>query len=156
MVQEHRDHPTDYTKPFVHPDHDMETTYEYNSFNQLVRQSTPDTDKTVEFVIMNPDEYSGALGTLGNAMYDVHMFNSNDGIAIIKEATYYELYETIDGGNNWTLADDDISTLSQNGFIRLLHIRYATTLLAVHKELRWLQPHGQFEHQEGECDESCS
>lgn len=84
--------------------HRLESKYEYNSLNQLVRQSVPDMDKLDIFEIQLPNGLTSGLTTTA-----IQMINSNVGYlsgfvttSLSPTNTRGYLYRTENGGSNWT------------------------------------------------------
>lgn len=84
---------------FTH--HRMATQYEYNSLNQLVKQSMPDHDKMDIFEITLPNGLHSALRT-----QSIQMVNSSLGYLSGSIGTRGLLYRTNDGGVTWTKVND--------------------------------------------------
>jgi RHS repeat-associated protein len=100
-VNEHRLNPTDYTKPFIHTSHLMQSGYRYNSYNLVLDQYMPDAENTFAFDILNPTNYSSPSGA-GTLQGDAFMFDQNNGIAISFTSPNFSLVETMDGGQTWS------------------------------------------------------
>lgn len=92
----------------VFTQHRMATIYEYNSLNQLVKQSMPDHDKMDIFEITLPNGLNAALEATS-----IQMVNSNVGYMSGKVTsggiTRGYLYQTNDGGVTWTRLNDIVS-----------------------------------------------
>ena len=87
---------------FTH--HRLATQYEYNSLNQLVKQSMPDHDKMDIFEITLPNGLNAALETSA-----IQMVNSNLGYLSGFVGTRGYLYQTNDGGVTWTRMNDIVA-----------------------------------------------
>ncbi len=88
--------------------HRMPTIYEYNSLNQLVRQSVPDQDPVNLWEISMPDGLQAGLTTTA-----IQMINANTGyltgwVSISGKVRGF-LYRTDNGGNNWTKVDNTVA-----------------------------------------------
>ncbi|MFZ5553171.1 MAG: DUF6443 domain-containing protein [Bacteroidota bacterium] len=88
---------------FTH--HRLATVYEYNSLNQLVKQSMPDHDKMDIFEITLPNGLHPALETQA-----IQMINSNLGYLSGNVGTRGYLYQTNDGGVTWTRMNDIVAS----------------------------------------------
>ncbi|MES2618100.1 MAG: YCF48-related protein [Bacteroidota bacterium] len=85
----------------VFNEHYLKTNYEYNSLNQLKRQSVPDNDK---IDVWQVDNSAGIPG--GVTITDIQFVDGNKGFCVGKDATGYGyIYKTIDGGLNWIQID---------------------------------------------------
>ncbi len=80
----------------VFTSHRMATTYEYNSLNQLVAQSTPDADPMNEFEITLPNGLPATLIT-----NKIQMLDENKGYLVGQIGNRGYLYRTTDGGATW-------------------------------------------------------
>lgn len=85
----------------VFTNHRLATRYEYNSLNQLVAQSTPDTDNMDVFELSLPSGLHPELTTR-----KIQMVNENVGylvgdVTVGTQVRGY-MYKTLDGGVTWT------------------------------------------------------
>ena len=80
----------------VYTNHRLATRYEYNSLNQLVYQSTPDTDPMNIFELTLPNGLHSALIT-----YKIQMVNENVGYLAGEINGAGAIYRTNDGGTTW-------------------------------------------------------
>ncbi|MFZ5551663.1 MAG: RHS repeat domain-containing protein, partial [Bacteroidota bacterium] len=124
---DHRNHPNDYTKPFIHTSHTMISGYRYNSLNLVIDQYMPDAENTTALNIFNENNYYD-FPTGSPLISRVHMFDSNNGIAIVYSSPDSKLYLTFDGGLTWSLKNtpttfnnitltDIVFTSSSQGFV---------------------------------------
>jgi photosystem II stability/assembly factor-like uncharacterized protein len=101
----------------VFTNHNMATTYEYNSLNQLVKQSVPDHD------MMNIFEYQLPNGLVNNLVVTSTQFvSANKGYLtgyVPGTPRRGYLYTSSDGGNTWQKLYDvvasDLSKVQMNG-----------------------------------------
>ena len=92
MVKAHRVSPNNPATPFVKTNHLMQTEYEYNSLNQVVRQSIPDAKSIAEW-----DVQQGTI-TPGN-LKDIYYVNNHIAYACDHLGN---ILKTIDSGVVWT------------------------------------------------------
>lgn len=93
----------------VFNEHYLKTTYEYNSLNQLKRQSVPDNDK---IDVWEVDNSSGIPGHV--IITDIQFADGNIGFSIGKDAAGYGyIYKTIDGGLSWKRVDPKSADLNK-------------------------------------------
>jgi RHS repeat-associated protein len=86
----------------VYNSHFLKTTYEYNSLNQLRRQSVPDNDKMDVWQVEN----SGGDITSSITVTDIQFVDGNLGYSIGKDGSGNGyMYKTIDGGLTWKRFD---------------------------------------------------
>lgn len=81
----------------VYTSHRLATRYEYNSLNQLVAQSTPDTDPMDQFDLNLPNGLNNKLITR-----KIQMVDASRGYLGGEINGRGYLYQTTDGGNTWT------------------------------------------------------
>lgn len=85
----------------VFTDHTYATDYEYNSLNQLIGQKLPDHDA---MKIFESDDVSYAGIQPGLTINNVELDEAGNGFLMAQNAAGEGLiYETSDGGKNWTL-----------------------------------------------------
>lgn len=105
--------------------HRMATTYEYNSLNQLVKQSMPDQGAMDIWEITLPNGLQAGLNTTA-----IQMVNSNTGYltgwATISGKVRGFLYRTDNGGSNWIKVNN---TVASN--LKKIQMTSATTGYAV-------------------------
>ncbi|MDI1233816.1 MAG: YCF48-related protein, partial [bacterium] len=89
--------------------HYLKTTYEYNSLNQLKRQSVPDNDK---IDVWEVDNSNGVPA--GVTITDIQFTDGNIGFSTGKDASGYGyIFKTIDGGVNWKRVDTKTSDVNK-------------------------------------------
>lgn len=81
----------------VYTKHGLATTYEYNSLNQLMRQSIPDNDLMNRWTVYNNS--SGIPS--GTTLIDLKFVDANVGYLIGNGSVGAELYRTNDGGKTF-------------------------------------------------------
>ncbi len=86
----------------VYNSHYLKTNYEYNSLNQLRRQSVPDNDKMDIWQVDN----SGGDITSSVTINDIQFVDGNIGYSVGSDANGYGyMYKTTDGGLTWKRFD---------------------------------------------------
>jgi RHS repeat-associated protein len=81
----------------VYNEHFLKTTYEYNSLNQLKRQSVPDNDKMDVWQVDNSSNIPPSY-----TVKDIQFVNGNIGYAVANDASSNGyIYKTNDGGVSW-------------------------------------------------------
>ena len=93
----------------VHTDHLMATVYDYNSLNQLVKQSVPDHDKIPLLQYLLPNGLDSRLTVTSTQFITAALGYLTGYITLPASASPFRptqrgyLYSTTDGGNTWTL-----------------------------------------------------
>lgn len=81
--------------------HNLQTVYEYNSLNQLTRQSVPDHDKMDIWYL---EDAAGIPSGMNVA--DVYYSDANNGFLVGNIGSDAYIYKTSDGGYNWNRVTD--------------------------------------------------
>ncbi|MBL0048943.1 MAG: hypothetical protein IPP32_12700 [Bacteroidetes bacterium] len=89
--------------------HTLYSTYEYNSLNQLIRQSIPDHDKMDVFELTLPNGLDSRL-EINSTQFVSTNKGYLTGYATIDNIERGMLYTTDDGGLNWTLVSNTVTT----------------------------------------------
>ncbi|HEY1046230.1 MAG TPA: hypothetical protein VGF79_07315, partial [Bacteroidia bacterium] len=93
----------------VFNEHYFKTQYEYNSLNQVLRQSAPDNDKMDIWQVSNSSNIPSNL-----IITDLQFVNGNIGFAIANDASGYGyIYKTTDAGLNWNRIDPGSADLKK-------------------------------------------
>ncbi len=89
--------------------HTLATTYEFNSLNQLVRQSVPDNEKMNIWEISNANGFPAGFDAISS-----HFVSRSKGYVSGKVGSDAYIYKTEDGGLTWQrVTDIESSTLNK-------------------------------------------
>ena len=106
-------------KQHVFTEHELSTTYSYNSLNQLLTQDMPDH---TPLELKSTDDLSGALPS-GLTVVNTEFSDAQNGYLIAHDGTQGYFYTTEDGGQSW-------STLSKLGLEDLQAVQMVSSTVA--------------------------